>query len=89
MAGRLPMTLDVMLSPHAHGPAEIDSTAPHGMSPVGGANDTALKKHLIDLFETRFGAEFPYLDLNGMREDVDADRGSRFLLLAVCGLAAR
>lgn len=83
------MTLDVMLSPNDHGTIEAAPTTHQHTSSVAGATDTALKKHLIDLFETRFGAEFPYVDLKGMREDIDAERGSQFLLLAVCGLAAR
>lgn len=85
-AGTLPMTLDVMVSPEAPKVTETTSTA---LPSPGSATDIALKKHLIDLFETHFGAEFPYVDLNGLREDVDAERSSQFLLLAVCGLAAR
>lgn len=83
------MTLDVTVRAR-HSPdsssrsiSDTDPTLP------GGAADVALKMDLIDIFERRFGAEFPYIDIAGLKEDVATGRGSQFLLLSICGLAAR
>lgn len=44
---------------------------------------------LLDVFAIHFGAQYPCIDIDELRNQISRGDGSKFLLYCLCGLAAR
>ena len=88
-AGMLPMSLDVTVRPRQQPGRSARESADFAVPQSDELDDIGLRKDLLDIFENRFGAEFPYIDIAELKRDLVTGGGSRFLLLSICGLSAR
>jgi hypothetical protein len=70
---------------HAHVPsadAADELLGPNGPNP-------AIMLHLLDMFVTHFGCQFPFVERAEVEKQIGGGTGSVFLLLAIAAIAAR
>jgi hypothetical protein len=54
-----------------------------------GMPTTPIMRHLLDVFITHFGCQFPFVDRQDLEAKIDARTGSIFLLNSIAAMAAR
>lgn len=60
-----------------------DVIAPDGMP------TTPIMRHLLDVFMTHFGCQFPFVDRQDLESKIEERTGSVFLLNSIAAMAAR
>lgn len=54
-----------------------------------GAPSTMIMRHLLDVFVTHFGCQFPFIDRSDLEAKIESRTASVFLLLSIAAIAAR
>ena len=54
-----------------------------------GLSSTLIMRHLLDIFMSHFGCQFPFLDRQSLESKIEARTGSVFLLNSIAAIAAR
>lgn len=54
-----------------------------------GAPSTLIMRHLLDVFITHFGCQFPFIDRVDLEAKIESRTASVFLLLSIAAIAAR
>lgn len=62
---------------------------PQELIATDGLPSTGLMLHLLDVFITHFGCQFPFIDRRDLETKIEARTGSVFLLLSIAAIAAR
>lgn len=62
---------------------------PQELITTDGMPSVIIMRHLLDVFMTHFGSQFPFIDRTDLEAKIDARTGSVFLLLSIAAIAAR
>ncbi|KAL7424239.1 hypothetical protein Q5752_001825 [Cryptotrichosporon argae] len=79
----------IAASPQVGGPGMGPGDGPAELIAADGSPSTPIMRHLLDVFMTHFGCQFPFLDRRDIEAKIEARTGSVFLLNSIAAIAAR